>query len=764
MDERVLSGRYRLVGHLARGGMADVYEAEDVLLNRRVAVKILHRNFAADEAFVTRFRREAQAAANLNHPNIVAIYDWGRDTDTYYMVMELIEGRTLREILRSEGALLPRRAAEIAAEAAAALTVAHQAGVFHRDVKPGNIMITRDGAVKVTDFGIARALDDSEELTRTGAVIGTATYFSPEQAQGLPADERSDVYSLGIVLYEMLAGRPPFTGESPVAVAYQHVSEHAPLADEVNPEVPAELAAIARRAMAKDPAERYQTADEMRSDLLLYLGGNRPVAAAAAVAAAPTALVTAPPATAPPDEAARAVAYVPDNPAGRGTYYAAVAGLLAALAVGIFVLSRLLSGGATAAAAEVTVPDLRNQPRDQAFDALQALDLKVRTRSEPSETVPEGLVIDTDPPPGADVPSGSYVTVIVSLGVERFAVPAVVGDTEQVARSRMEAQGFVVGPVTYRFAEGTEEGIVIEQDPLPGIEAEPGTMISLVVSKGPESLTVPNVAGIAQETAILQLSREGFENVEVREEFSEDVETGFVIRTEPGAGQVVPRSATVAVVVSKGPAPVAIPDLTGMTPSDAEATLRASGLTMVVGDPVEVALDTGLVGLVAEQDPAAGGTLPAGSEVTVRLGKPRQVVVPDLIGLTDAEASDAGAAAGVIVEIVGTVGTTDSALVGKVVSQDPAAGGAVDEGTGVSILIGVPVVPDIIGLTEEDARAAVEAYGLTLEVVGTGETTDTALVGKVVSQDPAAGAEVAPGTAVTVTLGVAPSTTTTTSQ
>jgi len=254
--------------------MADVFEAEDTLLNRSVAVKLLHANFASDDAFVARFRREAQAAANLSHPNIVAIYDWGQDEGTYFMVMELIRGRTLREIIKSEGPLLARRSAEIAAESAAALSIAHQHGVFHRDVKPGNIMITEDGSVKVTDFGIARALDDSEELTRTGAVIGTATYFSPEQAQGLPADERSDMYSLGIVLYELLTGKPPFTGESPVAVAYQHVSELAPSPDSVNPDVPREIAAIAEHAIRKKPEDRYQTAEDFRADLLRYLGGN----------------------------------------------------------------------------------------------------------------------------------------------------------------------------------------------------------------------------------------------------------------------------------------------------------------------------------------------------------------------------------------------------------------------------------------------------------------------------------------------------------
>jgi serine/threonine-protein kinase len=256
--------------------MADVWVAHDRLLDRRVAVKILHPEYAANEAFVARFRREAQAAANLNHPNIVDIYDWGRDEGIYFMVMELIQGRNLREVLRSEGALEPRRVAEIAVAVSAALGAAHERGLVHRDIKPANVLLTPDGDAKVTDFGIARAWDDSDQLTRTGAVIGTATYFSPEQAQGLTADGRSDLYALGVVMYELLTGVPPFVGESPVSVAYQHVREHAPPPSDLNRNIPDALDAIVMRCLEKDPRRRYQTAGALSVDLGRFLAGEAP--------------------------------------------------------------------------------------------------------------------------------------------------------------------------------------------------------------------------------------------------------------------------------------------------------------------------------------------------------------------------------------------------------------------------------------------------------------------------------------------------------
>ena len=677
--------------------MADVFEAEDLLLNRSVAVKALHANFASDEAFVTRFRREAQAAANLSHPNIVAIYDWGKDNGTYFMVMELIKGKTLRDVLRSEGAILPRRAAEIASETAAALSVAHQHGVYHRDVKPGNIMLTEEGAVKVTDFGIARAMDDSEELTRTGAVIGTATYFSPEQAQGLPADERSDVYSLGVVLYEMLAGKPPFSGESPVAVAYQHVSETATPSHEVNPESSIELGAIAAHAMKKSPPERYQTASDMRADLIRYLGGSEPIAAGAASAAAATAMLTPPRSPGGLDAAGytsgTSTFDAPVQERSQTGYWAAVGGLVVVLGLGIWLLMRLLAGGDTAVV-NVAIPDLTGVESDQAFATLQDLGFKVNFKEEPSEEIAAGRVIRTDPAAGTEYPVGETVTVYLSTGAEEFGIPNVLNENVEVAKARLTDQGFVPGNITYQPTDDTDENIVINQSPPGGTSAPPGTVVDLVVSSGPAAIEVPNVAGQSSDQAIINLTREGFTNIQTEDEFSPTVLEGFVIGTNPSAGQVIPKEATIVVLVSMGPEPVNVPNLSGMTRSQAQAALNPLGLTLVVSpETVEVPLGSGLVGNVAEQDPSAGTEVEVGSQVTVKLGIVQKVTVPDLVGMDVNDAEDEASKVGLGLEIVSTVTTANPTLDGTIESQNPASGQRVDEGSIIEVVVYVFLAP-----------------------------------------------------------------------
>ena len=630
--------------------------------------------------------------------------------------------------------------------------------MFHRDIKPGNIMITPDGAVKVMDFGIARALDDSEELTRTGAVIGTATYFSPEQAQGLPADERSDVYSLGIVLYEMLAGRPPFTGESPVAVAYQHVSEQAVSPDQFNPEAPRELASIAEHAIRKDPAERYQSAEEMRADLQRYLAGAEPIAAAATIAAAPTAMIP-PPAAAP-------AATVPggtqtfDAPVEERSqtgYWVAVGAMIVILLIGLVLLIRLLSGGEPVAA-EVEVPDVTGVPAEDAFETLQALDLKVRATNETSDAVDAGLVIRTEPAAGALVPAESFVTVVVSAGTEEIGVPDVIGENVDVARARIEADGFAVGAVSYELTEDVDENIVIRQNPGGGATAAPGSEVALVVSSGPFSIEVPDVSGKTAETAQIELQRAGFESVVTQDEPSSEVLEGFVIDTNPTAGQVVPRDATIILIVSSGPEPVPVPNLQGSSTGQAESRLNELGLLLVVSnETVEVAIDSGLIGNIAEQNPSAGTEVEVGSEVVVRLGAARQVTVPNLDGLTPEEAQNAAAAVGLNVDIIGTTETTDQNLDGTVASQDPVAGSTVDEGSFVQVTVYLyrPAVPDFSGMTVADAQAMATGLGLgTVSQVATVDTDNEDLDGLIESQTPAPGEIVDQGTNIDVVVYV----------
>jgi serine/threonine-protein kinase len=627
-----LTDRYQLNAHLARGGMADVYQGHDRLLNRKVAVKVLHSQLSNDEAFVKRFRKEAQAAANLTHPNIVGIYDWGQLDSTYFIVMELVEGRSLREVLKSEGTLLPRRAVEIAADVAAALSVAHRAGLVHRDIKPGNILLAPDGTVKVTDFGIARAWDDSQELTKTGAVMGTATYFSPEQAQGSTADERSDVYSVGVVLYEMLAGAPPFRGDNPMAVAYQHVSQAATAPSTINPDVPGSLDGIVLTAMAKSPEERYQTAEEMRQDLWAALQGRTPSAStpvAAAVAAggglamasddeAATRMMTraVPPATAPPDQGYRVLE---EPPSSNLAFVVGTFALLITLAVLVYLVFDLLNGSTTTVEESVEVPRIVGLSAADAIRQLGQVDLIGIPEEVNDDTVDPGIVVRSDPEEGRSVEPNTEVTIFVSSGAALIDVPFLEGLEQAAAEDTIRNNNFVVGVISEEPSDDVPDGIVIRQTPTANVPMAPGSPIDLVVSSGPDAVTLENLSGLTQREATARLDTLELTYV-FETEFSEEVERGRVIRTDPGPETPVPLGSEVLVIISDGIEPIPVPNLLGKSVDAARAELEAVGLVLEVNNSTIEVADQTQVGLIQAQNPGPPATLFPGDIVRVTLG------------------------------------------------------------------------------------------------------------------------------------------------
>ncbi|MDQ3642011.1 MAG: Stk1 family PASTA domain-containing Ser/Thr kinase [Actinomycetota bacterium] len=564
MASQVFTGRYQIVRHLARGGMAEVYLARDLLLDRPVALKVLFPEFATDRSFVERFRREARSAANLNHPNIVSIYDWGEEDGTYFIVMEYVDGLTLRDLIRRQGPLMANRAAEIGADIAGALQFAHVGGVIHRDVKPGNVLITTS-QVKVTDFGIARAGDPAESLTQAGAVMGTATYFSPEQAQGHVVDPRTDVYSLGVVLYEMVAGRPPFTGDNPVSIAYQHVREEPVPPIELNPDVPPVFEAIVAKAMAKNRANRYSSAEDLRSDLLRFNAGQAIAAEPAVPAAAAVTGVMTRQAAAPAAEptliqsgidSTRVVTqgetYVPvdDRPPSRtGTYIGILVLLLALLGGLLFLVGRQLGVGGTE---EVTVPQVIGRNEADAERELRSAGLKVERRPVQDEVNPVGQVTAQDPLANTAVKRGATVIISVSSGPPIVPVPDVRNRTLEVARETLTTAGFRVEVNSVN--SDRDPNTVLDQAPAAGSSAPKGSAVSLTVSKGLEQIPVPNVRGRSASEAANLLGQAGFRTT-TRNENSNDFGTGEVIRTEPASGTPLERNSVVTLIVSSGPAP-----------------------------------------------------------------------------------------------------------------------------------------------------------------------------------------------------------------
>lgn len=610
---RRLADRYELIQHLARGGMADVWEATDTLLGRRVAVKVLHPQFAGDDTFVARFRREAQSAANLSHPNIVSIFDWGEEGTIYFIVMELVEGKTLRDIIHDETGLMPRRAAEIAAEVSAALAVAHRAGLVHRDLKPANILLATDGTAKVTDFGIALAWNDSQQLTRTGAVIGTATYFSPEQAQGQQLDERSDLYSLGVVLYEMVTGVPPFTGDSPVSVAYQHVSEPAQLPSVGNPDLPPDLETIVIKAMDKLPEARYQTALEMREDLLLYIQGAKPTAAHALSASAPTQVLMEMPApTVAPEETYRQVASA--QPHNR-PFIATAGVLLVTLVALMYLLFRVIGGGSDTAPSAVAVPPLAGLTEATALQTLSDFDLSWEVKRTNHPTIENGIVIGSNPVAGTDVDLGSIIQIEISSGQVQAQTPSLVGFDLASAEAKLRERGLAAGVVTMQTDPEIPSGEIISQDPIAGESVPSGSSVDLVISTGPELYALVDLRGRSFREVRIELEEAGFV-VESEQAFDDEIEEGFIISTIPAPGDIRTGS-TVLLIVSMGRETISIPSLIGRTVEDAQLIAAQSGLELVVSE--ETREDAELAGRIIEQSPDAGDLVPKGAKITVVL-------------------------------------------------------------------------------------------------------------------------------------------------
>jgi serine/threonine-protein kinase len=573
----LVGGRYQLGGLLGRGGMAEVRAGVDERLGRRVAVKRLRTDLASDPIFQARFRREAQSAASLNHPAIVAVYDTGEEPDPDgsglmipYIVMEYVEGRTLREILREGRKILPERAMEITAGVLAALDYSHRAGIIHRDIKPANVMLTPDGEVKVMDFGIARAISDSSAtMTQTAAVVGTAQYLSPEQARGERVDARSDIYSTGCLFYELLVGRPPFVGDSPVAVAYQHVREEAPPPSSIDPEITPELDAILAKALAKSTRDRYQSAVQMRADIERALAGQAISAPIATPADADPVV--------PMDETTvmETAAAETGRKRRRGWIYA----LLALLTIALFVLlglylPRMLAGEETA---RVVVPRLVGSTEAEARDKLEAVGLELgEVTQASSDEVEPGLIISQDPEPSAAADEGSSVDVVVSSGLERVTVPNVVGDS--VGPATDELEGLRLQVRVERRAGGEERDIVLETDPEAGAEARVGDTVTLIVSEGP--VEVPDVVGQDEASAREELAGADFQ-VQVIDDPGAEEEAGIVTSQTPEGGSSAQPGATVIITVSRRPEETATPSptTTTTTPSPTETPTETETTT-----------------------------------------------------------------------------------------------------------------------------------------------------------------------------------------
>ncbi len=625
----LIDDRYRIIGHLGTGGMAEVYCAQDLKLERRVALKLLHDRFAADEEFVERFRREASSAARLQHQYVVSVYDSGEYDDTPYIAMEYVDGRTLKELVRASGPLAPALAVDLTVQVLRAARFAHRRGVIHRDFKPQNVIVDDEGRAKVTDFGIARA--GASDMTQTGSIMGTAQYLSPEQAQGHAVNARSDLYSIGIILYELLTGRVPFDAESAVTVALKQVSETPIPPRRLNPAVTPELEAIVLRALAKDPTDRFADADEFIAALEAAASRIPSLAVIAAADAVAASLPGAPRATAGPAtsswegtrvlpaEPYQGVESPPPLPASseRKRWPWVILGLV--------VVAILIAGFVTFTSPDqVQVPSVVGSSSSVAQQRLRGEGFEVAVVRDTSDK-PKNTVIGQDPKGGQMADKSSTVTLNVSDGPEIGKVPDVVGDKRLVASAKLKAAGFTVAErplADDKIAVGT----VIAQTPSGDAQAARGQKVTLDVSTGPEQVGVPDVVGKTEDDARSALQTAGL-TVTVVEKEDDKADPGTVLSQDPGSGAKAGHGSAITITVATAPSMVTVPDVVGHSQNKATEALSGRGLKVV---PENAPVDSpDQDGIVQSQDPESGAKRDRGSTVTIQVGSFDPALNPD---------------------------------------------------------------------------------------------------------------------------------------
>ena len=707
MTGYLFGDRYQVGDTLGFGGMSEVHRGRDLRLGRDVAIKVLRADLARDPSFQARFRREAQNAASLNHPAIVAVYDTGEtrgEAGTVpYIVMEYVDGDTLRDVLKKEGPLPPRRAMEIVADVCAALDFSHRHGIVHRDIKPANVMLNRAGAVKVMDFGIARSVADGQAtMTATAAVIGTAQYLSPEQARGEAVDARSDVYATGCVLYELLCGAPPFTGDSPVAIAYQHVREAPKPPSETKPGLPKEMDAIVLKALNKNPLNRYQTAAEMRSDLVRALSGQAVQATplmsdderTELMRAAPARVgVASPPLLAPPN---RGTVIDEDWDPDDGDRSKRVWGFIgigvlcvALLAGAIWLTLRVIS--APPPAALVAVPDLSGMSLEQATAQLRESRLTLGTvNSVESTDDNKDKVVNQRPSSQTQVPQDSAVNLEIGKGVSLVSVPNVVSYTPQEAQKALNEANLQYQEVPQPSADA-DKGKALAQDPAPQTQVVPGSTVKVTVGTGLETVQIPDgLVGktLDEATAILATAK----LAAVSQEADGTEPANQVTAMDPAAGVRVQEGTPVTLTVSNNSLMV-MPNLRNNTPAQAVSILNDQGWrgnADTLSTSTTPVTNPGLVGAVVDQSPAAGSVVPkTGTAVRVSVGVAVQINIPNVVGKPEAEAR--AAMNGIPNVTFATVGGTPPGQAGIV--QGQTAAGSVPVGTAVTVTVYGPATP-----------------------------------------------------------------------